>query len=248
MHIDAVVNFPFPTPPDRTSLRKSEAVLTHLGALESSTGSSKGKYPSVQSSTVGGHITDLGCSMSLFPVSPRFAKMLVAGRQHGCLPYVIAIVSGLSVGDPFLRENALGEDPNDEGDADMAEMNPEIEHIRSEHIKGKEKSKLQRRAFFQIQQVRLVSLCLYLETHAIHRHTPHLETQPVTHSEHCQSLVLTSTKVVGPNSVQTILYALRLVAGSILRPVAEINRLDSGDGGDSQASRPNNQHRQFSLP
>ena len=33
MHIDAVVNFPFPTPPDRQSLRKAETVLSRLGAL-----------------------------------------------------------------------------------------------------------------------------------------------------------------------------------------------------------------------
>ncbi|THH01498.1 hypothetical protein EW026_g1188 [Hermanssonia centrifuga] len=36
MHIDAVTNFPFPTPPDRLSLRKAEVILTHLGALTSS--------------------------------------------------------------------------------------------------------------------------------------------------------------------------------------------------------------------
>ncbi|KDQ11408.1 hypothetical protein BOTBODRAFT_177247 [Botryobasidium botryosum FD-172 SS1] len=154
MHIDAVVNFPFPTPPDRTALRKAETILSHLGALEASAGSStsKTKYPSAQSSTIGGHITDLGRSMSLFPVSPRFAKMLVAGRQNGCLPYVIAIVSGLSVGDPFLREDALNGKPGDDTDVEMAESNPEIEHIRSEDLKAKEKFKLQRRAFFQIQQ------------------------------------------------------------------------------------------------
>ncbi|KAG8709191.1 putative ATP-dependent RNA helicase DHR1, partial [Ceratobasidium sp. 395] len=36
MGIDAVVNFPFPTPPDREALRKAEVVLTHLGALAGS--------------------------------------------------------------------------------------------------------------------------------------------------------------------------------------------------------------------
>ena len=96
MHIDAVVNFPFPTPPDRESLQKAEKVLTHLGALA----------PAKGGSTLGGSITDIGRTMSLFPLSPRFSRMLVSGRQHGCLPYVITIVSALSVGDPFLREES----------------------------------------------------------------------------------------------------------------------------------------------
>ena len=43
------------------------------------------------------HITTLGRTMVQFPVSPRFAKMLSLGRQHGCLPYIIAIVATLSV-------------------------------------------------------------------------------------------------------------------------------------------------------
>ena len=111
MHIDAVVNFPFPTPPDRFSLKKAEDVLTHLGALTAA-----------QSNTdLGGRITDIGRAMSLFPLSPRFSRMLVSGRQHGCLPYVIAIVSALSVGDPFLREEALEQEGALSDDEDEAE-------------------------------------------------------------------------------------------------------------------------------
>jgi ATP-dependent RNA helicase DHX37/DHR1 len=79
MHIDAVVNFPFPTPPSRDMLFKSEKLLTHLGALQT-TGAN------------GAQITDMGRSMALFPLSPRYSRMLMSGKQHGCLPYVIAIV------------------------------------------------------------------------------------------------------------------------------------------------------------
>lgn len=92
MGIHNIANFPFPTVPDRLSLQKAENLLAVLGAL--SKGDSK--------------ITDLGKTMSHFPVSPRFAKILIIGNQHGCLPYVIAIVSALSVGDPFLTELDLG--------------------------------------------------------------------------------------------------------------------------------------------
>ncbi|KAL4251928.1 hypothetical protein ABKN59_002637 [Abortiporus biennis] len=138
MHIDAVINFPFPTPPDRLSMRKAESILTHLGAL---TTSSKG---------IGnGEITDIGKAMSLFPLSPRYSRMLVSGRQHGCLPYVITMVSALSVGDPFLREEALEK----ENEEDSDEETEELGHLTSEAVKAKELRKLRRRKFFQSQQL-----------------------------------------------------------------------------------------------
>ncbi|KAK4703639.1 ATP-dependent RNA helicase DHX37/DHR1, partial [Phenoliferia sp. Uapishka_3] len=143
MNIDAVANFPFPTPPDRESLRRAEKTLVNLGALEASNSSSK----------VGGRITELGRSMSLFPLSPRFSKMLVAGQQHGCLPYVIAIVCALSVGDPFIRETNLGD-----GEEDSPEVTPamaltpsEIRHIRDPELRAKEELKVTRKAFFSVQ-------------------------------------------------------------------------------------------------
>jgi ATP-dependent RNA helicase DHX37/DHR1 len=55
-----------------------------------------------------GSLTQLGRIMNLFPLSPRFAKILTIGQQHGCLPYVIAIVAALSVGDVFVPEQQLG--------------------------------------------------------------------------------------------------------------------------------------------
>ena len=141
MHIDAVVNFPFPTPPDRGALKKAEANLTNLGAIE----------PGV----VGGKITELGRSMALFPVNPRFGKMLATGMQHGCMPYVIALVSALSVGDPFLHEEVLDQQGNDDDEDDIAdlELGADIAHIKSEEIRAKEIRKAKRQAFFRSQQV-----------------------------------------------------------------------------------------------
>ncbi len=144
MHIDTVTNFPFPTPPDRMSLRKAERLLVHLGALRADSG-----YSSVVGGTTGvpldGKITDLGKAMSLFPLAPRFAKILVSGRQHGCLPYVIAVVAALTVGDPFLREEALqaNEDKDDKDDEDMLNDESELRKKR-------------RRAFFHSQTVRSI--------------------------------------------------------------------------------------------
>lgn len=135
MHIDAVVNFPFPTSPDRQNLRKAETILSQLGALTDSSADNTRQ------------ITDIGRAMSLFPLSPRFSRMLVSGRQHGCLPYVITMVSILSVGDPFVREGALERDFSED------EEDEELSHLKSATLKAKEVRRKQRKAFFEALQV-----------------------------------------------------------------------------------------------
>ncbi|KAG6868632.1 hypothetical protein C0993_000222 [Termitomyces sp. T159_Od127] len=138
MHIDAVVNFPFPTPPERPALYTAEKVLTYLGALSNP----KIGAPDI----IGGQITDLGKTMFLFPLSPRFSRMLVNGQQHGCLPYVIAIVSALSVGDPFLHDEGLAAG-NDQDDLE----NEDLSHLTSASVKAKETQRSRRKAFFESQ-------------------------------------------------------------------------------------------------
>lgn len=152
MNIDAVANFPFPTPPDRFNLQKAETILTHLGALAFPSVLPKGSAELQVNGTIGGHITELGRTMSLFPLSPRFSRMLVSGRQQGCLPYVISVVSALSVGDPFLREGGLDEGVlGSDGGSDE-----ELSHLTSEAVKAKEARKIRRRKFFQSQQVKYI--------------------------------------------------------------------------------------------
>jgi ATP-dependent RNA helicase DHX37/DHR1 len=85
-----VINFPFPTPPDRRALAKAEKLLKNLGALSPN-----------------GQVTETGRHLTLYPLSPRFGKMLQIGHQHGCMPYVIAMVSALSVQELFFQENQL---------------------------------------------------------------------------------------------------------------------------------------------
>jgi ATP-dependent RNA helicase DHX37/DHR1 len=94
MGIDRVARFPFPTPPDRQSLVKAEKLLRNLGALSES-----------------GQVTPLGRSLSNYPLSPRFGKMLSLGNQHDCMPYVVALVAGLAVGDLFIPENQVDMTP-----------------------------------------------------------------------------------------------------------------------------------------
>ncbi|PKI84414.1 RNA helicase [Malassezia vespertilionis] len=102
MNIDNVANFPFPTPPDRTALRVAERMLIHLGALERAEATDGQGRRVLQAS-----ITELGRTMALFPITPRYAKLLAQGNQHGCLPYAVALVAALSVGDVFEREDLL---------------------------------------------------------------------------------------------------------------------------------------------
>ena len=90
MDLQHVLNFPFPTPPDRYDLAKAEKLLTYLGAL-----------------TGNGKITAVGRELSIYPLSPRYAKMLVIGHQHGCMPYTIAMVSALAVPELFISQNQL---------------------------------------------------------------------------------------------------------------------------------------------
>lgn len=88
MNLQHVVNFPFPTPPDRHSLAKAEKLLAYLSALSS-----------------GGQVTPIGSTMSIFPISPRFARILLVGHLHDCLPYTIALVAGLSAPEVFIPDS-----------------------------------------------------------------------------------------------------------------------------------------------
>lgn len=88
MNLQHVVNFPFPTPPDRRALAKAEKLLTYLSAISDA-----------------GQVTPVGQTMSVFPLSPRFARILLVGHLHECLPYTIALVAGLSAAEVFIPEN-----------------------------------------------------------------------------------------------------------------------------------------------
>lgn len=90
MDLQHVVNFPFPTPPDRQSLFRAERLLKCLGAISAD-----------------GKITSAGRELSFYPVSPRLSKLLLIGHQHECMPYTIALVAALSVQDVFIPENQL---------------------------------------------------------------------------------------------------------------------------------------------
>lgn len=86
-----VINFPFPTPPNRESLQKAENLLSYLGALSSD-----------------GKVTKLGHELSLYPLNPRFARMVAMGVAQGLTAETIALVAALSVPELIIPENKLG--------------------------------------------------------------------------------------------------------------------------------------------
>ncbi|KAL1458425.1 hypothetical protein WDU94_008580 [Cyamophila willieti] len=100
MAIHRVVNFPFPSAPDVIQLRAGERRLALLGALQPVRVNSKGGKTKIDEYC--SKLTPLGEAMSLFPVSPRFAKMLCLSHQHSLLPYTVAIVAALSVQELLL--------------------------------------------------------------------------------------------------------------------------------------------------
>lgn len=89
MGINNVEEFPFPTPPDQVAVKSALALLRNLGAIELASNS----------------ITDLGLSLSQYPIGARYAKMLLLAKQLGkeCLEYTIAMVASLSGQSPFLH-------------------------------------------------------------------------------------------------------------------------------------------------
>jgi ATP-dependent RNA helicase DHX37/DHR1 len=97
MGIEKVVNFPFPSPPDRIQLEMAEKRLKILGAL--------GNQEIAK-------ITKLGNSIAAFPVAPRFGKMLALSYQQNLLEYTICMVAALSVQE-VLQEVPLAGESNE---------------------------------------------------------------------------------------------------------------------------------------
>lgn len=91
MDVDNVVNFPFPTPPQREQLSQAERLLKNLGAIDAKLG----------------RVTDIGKELIHYPVNPRFGKMLLLGARNNVIAHTVALVAGLAVGDLFIAEPQL---------------------------------------------------------------------------------------------------------------------------------------------
>ena len=93
--IDHVGSFRWIEPPDERSLAKALHLLTDLGALE------------IAGEGEEGHITPIGRRMISFPVHPRYARMLLAGEQFGCV-YQACLLAALTQGRDLLMRRQGG--------------------------------------------------------------------------------------------------------------------------------------------
>ena len=97
IHIDNVVNFPFPSPPDKQRLNWSERLLQSLQAIDSC-----------------GLITQSGLEMAKFPIHPRLSRILVdfllnQGKQENSafkLTLLVYLVATMSVDELFLQDES----------------------------------------------------------------------------------------------------------------------------------------------
>ncbi|KAG1714283.1 putative ATP-dependent RNA helicase DHX37 [Nymphon striatum] len=120
MKIDKVVNFPFPTPPKEESLVAAENRLIQLGALSMPINLKTACVKDLQNLEGSSKITKLGEVMACFPISPRYAKMLALSHQHNLLPYVIAIISAITVQEVLLPCHKSEDSQNDAKDPNQA--------------------------------------------------------------------------------------------------------------------------------
>jgi ATP-dependent helicase HrpB len=74
-------------PPDEKSLAHAEELLTDLGALDHA-----------------GHISGIGRKMLAFPAHPRYARMLLAAHEFGCV-HQACLVAALTQGRDLLLRN-----------------------------------------------------------------------------------------------------------------------------------------------
>lgn len=101
MGIHNVLQFPFPTPPDRQAVKMALHTLVNLGAITEGANEA---------------ITALGHVLVKFPVAARFAKMLLLAKELDVLEYTIAVVAGLSGHSPFIHVVDRREKEKDEND------------------------------------------------------------------------------------------------------------------------------------
>ncbi|MDN6529906.1 MAG: DUF3418 domain-containing protein, partial [Brevibacterium sp.] len=85
-----ILEFPFLTPPEAKTVRDGRTMLSELGALTSD-----------KTGTI--TVTPTGRQLSLLPIDPRLARMVIAGAEAGCGGEVTIIVAALSIQDPRER-------------------------------------------------------------------------------------------------------------------------------------------------
>lgn len=89
MGIKNVVSFDFIDKPSSDHLEAAMVQLTFLGAVV------------IKSDHL--ELTEVGRKMALFPLEPRYAKVILSGPEHGCTDEVLSIISMLSSESIFVN-------------------------------------------------------------------------------------------------------------------------------------------------
>ena len=106
--IEDVAGFRWLEPPDPKALENAEQLLTDLGALHPRSKLAQTDDLVAKASS----LTSLGRRMLAFPVHPRYARMLLAAQEQGCVR-AIALIAALTQGRNLLRR-ADGKQMRDE--------------------------------------------------------------------------------------------------------------------------------------
>jgi ATP-dependent helicase HrpA len=86
LDLGEVAAFPFLDPPGTRAIADGYQLLQELGAVDA-----------------GRMLTPLGRELAELPVDPRIGRMILAGREQGCLAEVLVIASALAIPDPRER-------------------------------------------------------------------------------------------------------------------------------------------------
>ncbi|MEO7600106.1 MAG: ATP-dependent helicase HrpB [Opitutus sp.] len=102
-----ITTFPWLEKPEARALERAERLLADLGAISGNT-TADSAVNLQRESGAGLRITDIGRKMLRFPVHPRYARMLIAAQERGCVRPV-ALMAALTQGRSFLLRNASKE-------------------------------------------------------------------------------------------------------------------------------------------
>jgi ATP-dependent helicase HrpA len=90
LRLGAVVDFPFPDPPDERLVNDGYRLLGELQAMDDDR-----------------RLTDLGRTIARLPVDPRLARMLCEAKRHGALSELLSLIAVMSIQDPRERPAGL---------------------------------------------------------------------------------------------------------------------------------------------
>ncbi|GAA6041475.1 hypothetical protein JCM8097_001894 [Rhodosporidiobolus ruineniae] len=107
--VDDLVHFDYMDPPAPETVMRALELLNYLAAFDDD-----------------GNLTPLGDLMSVFPLEPQLAKMLIVSPEFKCSNEILSIAAMLSVPNPYLRPNSQRKEA-DEAKAQFA--HPAGDHL-----------------------------------------------------------------------------------------------------------------------